>query len=356
MLWSNYILQDDQQKFIHDTSLHTAEQVSQLSADLSRFETTNRILNTQLDALKRQLASVGQRESQAREMIKTLKNQLIRRPVISLKSASDARSTTNREEHLQKRVHQLDNELQTTREELRKQSLAAQCKRNKDATELGLWSKQKRFQQMADNLKDKLTDRENELEKLKTSLSTSKTVIARLEREKNILNDRLSRVAGQQQRFYCQYPSCPSLHLSKITVGESPSESCGATSHQQEFRFTSQMMNKHQTSTDSARSKPTTSSGIANQLDISDNNQDIIEAQQSRIETQQRKIVAMELEGRGHSALCQEIERLQEKLSAIDAQNIRLEAKNLHLQLNNDIIQQGDQSEKTQRQIKYLEE
>lgn len=317
---------------------------------MGRFETTNRILNTQLDALKRQLANVGQRENQAREMIKTLKNQLIRRPVISLKSAADSRSTANREEHLQKRVNQLDNELQTTREELRKQTLLAQCKRSKDANDLGLWSKQKRFQQMADALKDKLTERENELEKLKNNLSTSKSVITRLEREKNILNDRLNRL-GPQQR-YCQYPSCPSLHLSsKLTVGESPDSS--GLSNQHDFRFISHATKPAMT--DSARSKPT-SSGVGNQLDISDNNQDIIEAQQSRIESQQRKIVAMELEGRGNTTMCQEIERLQDKLSAIEAQNIRLEAKNLHLQLNNDIMQQGDQSEKSQRQIKYLEE
>lgn len=293
---------------------------------------------------------MGQRENQAREMIKTLKNQLIRRPVISFKSSADSRSTSNREEHLQKRVHQLENELHTTREDLRKQTLAAQCKRNKDANDLGLWSKQKRFQQIADALKDKLSERESELEKLKNNLTTSKTVIARLEREKNILNDRLSRLGQQQQRF-CQYPSCPSLHLSKHTVGESP-DSAGA-SNQLELRFTTHMIQP--TMPDSARSKPS-SSGGGNHLDVSDNNQDIIKAQQSRIESQQRKIVTMEFEGRGNTAMCQEIERLQEKLSNIEAQNIRLEAKNLHLQLNNDIIQQGDQGEKSQRQIKYLEE
>lgn len=268
-----------------------------------------------------------------------------------MKSATDSRSTSSREEHLQKRVHQLDNDLLQTREELRKQTLAAQCKRNKDASDLGLWSKQKRFQQMADALKEKLADRENEFDKLKSHLATSKAVITRLEREKNILNDRLGR-SVQQQRF-CQYPSCPSLHLSsaKPLVGESPDSCAASHQHGADFRYANQMGKPP----DSARSKPT-SSGGANQLDISDNNQDIIEAQHSRIEAQQRKLVAMEFEGRGNTAMCHELERLQERLSTIEAQNLRLEAKNLHLQLNNDIMQQGDQSEKTQRQIKYLEE
>lgn len=328
---------------MNDTTLHSAEQVSQLSVDLNRYETTNRILNTQLDALKRQLASVGMREVQAREVIKTLKTQLIRRPVISLKT--NDRNTTNREEQLQKRVHQLDNELQVTREELRKQTVAAQFKRSKDAAELDLWSKQKRFQQMADTLKQRLVERENELDKVKGHLATSKTAIARLEREKNMLNDRLTR---QQQR-YCNNSSCPSVHLSptKRTTAESPDSYVVSNHHDCLHGGHSGQLSIP----DSTRSRHT-----SNMLDISDSNQDILDAQRNRIETQQRKIVAMEFEGRGSSAMSQEIERLQEKLSAIEAQNIRLEAKNLHLQLNNDMLQQSDQSEKDKRQIKHLEE
>lgn len=315
--------------------------MSQLSADLNRCEATNRILNTQLDALKRQITNIGQRESQARDVIKALKNQLIRRPVISLKTSE--RTFTNREEQLQKRLHQIENELLVTKEELRKQSNLAQSRRTKDAADLGLWNKQKRFQQMSDTLKCKLAERENELEKLKVHFTTAKTTIARLDREKNMLETRLTRTTGTSR--YCQSPSCPNLHVTKYTPAESP-DSYATNS---EF-----MLHQHDHHIITTSNAPSISSRT--KVDVSDQNQEIIDALKARIESQQRKIVAMEFEGRGSSTITSEMEKMQEKISNIEAQNIRLEAKNLHLQLDNDMLRQGDHGEKTKRQIKHLEE
>lgn len=309
--------------------MHSAEQVSQLSADLNRCEATNRILNTQLDALKRQLSNISQREAHAREVIKALKTQLIRRPVISVKTTE--RPCNAREEQLQKRVHQMENDLLMTKEELRKQTSLVQSRRTKDAADLGLWNKQKRFQQMSDTLKQKLTDRDTELEKLKQHFGTAKTTIARLEREKHMLESRLSRTAGTR---FCQSPSCPNLqHGTKYTPAESP----------ESYTTGSDFHHDH------------SNTGRSKQLDVSDNNQEIIDALKARIESQQRKIVTMELEGRGGS-MTTELEKLQEKISNIEALNIRLEARNLHLQLDNDMLRQSDHGEKTKRQIKHLEE
>ena len=50
------------------------------------------------------------------------------------------------------------------------------------------------------------------------------------------------------------------------------------------------------------------------------------------------------------------MERLQEQISSLEANNLRLEAKNLQLQLDIDMMRQGDDSERTKRQIKHLEE
>jgi hypothetical protein len=50
------------------------------------------------------------------------------------------------------------------------------------------------------------------------------------------------------------------------------------------------------------------------------------------------------------------MERLQEKLSAIESQNIRLEAKNVQLQLDIDLYKQDDSGDRLKRQIKHLEE
>lgn len=347
--------QDDQQKFMNDTSIHSAEQVSQLSADVSRAEATNRILTTQLDAVKRQMSVIAQRETQAREVIKTLKTQLIRRPVISVKTANtDRLGTSSREEQLQKRVHQLEQELQHTRDELRTQTAAAQCRRNKDAAELALWNKHKRSQQLADTLRQRLVEREQELDKIRDVLASAKTAVGRLEREKHILEVRSGSggTGGSAAPKYCQSPSCPNIHVAtttttKYTPAESP-DSYGATL---DYAQQQQPPLSADSQPGSSRSRQT---GVM--LDISDGNQEVIDRLRGRIEQQQRSIVAMKLEGRGGTDLGLELERQQERLSNADALNIRLEARNLSLQLENDMLRQGTQSEKTRRQIKHLEE
>jgi centrosomal protein CEP290 len=51
------------------------------------------------------------------------------------------------------------------------------------------------------------------------------------------------------------------------------------------------------------------------------------------------------------------LEKLHERLSSLEAQNIRLEAKNLQLQLDSDMTRQTDAaSERMKRQIKHMEE
>lgn len=51
-----------------------------------------------------------------------------------------------------------------------------------------------------------------------------------------------------------------------------------------------------------------------------------------------------------------EFEKLQEKISGLEAQNIRLEAKTLQLQLDNDMLRKSDESERMRGQMKHLEE
>lgn len=283
-----------------------------------------------------------QREKQARDLVKTLKTQLIKRPVISVKTE---RSVSSREDHLQKRVHQLENEILITKEELRKQTNLVQSRRTKDAADLGLWDKQKRFQQLSESLKSKLVERENELEKVRSHFNTAKTTIARLEREKNVLENRLRTSGGTR---YCSSPSCPNLHGAsggtKYTTAESPESYLTTHSDYGGGDGSTSIMHELQGSMASKR------------LNVSEANREIIDVLKARIQSQQRKIVAFELEGKGGNALTVEVEKLQEKLSHTEAQNLRLEAKNLQLQLDSDILRQGDKDERNRRQIKHLEE
>lgn len=305
---------DDQQKYINDSAINSAEQVHLISADLNRSEATNRVLKTQLEAMKRQITSIQQREKQAREMIKTLKNQLIRRPVISIKS--DKRPTTAREEQLQKKVHDLENELLEVKDELRRQTNINDNKKAKNAAELGLWDKQKRYQEMSEKLKAKLTEKEIDFERMKANFQIAKNNITRLERERTLLENKMK--SGRYLHNVAQQNNCTHCHAQKYPVAETPTT---ATSD--------------------------TGSEISHEL---------ISALKSRIESQQRRIIAMELDGRGSNALATEMERLQEHLSSVESQNIRLEARNIQLQLDYDQVKQNDSCYRQEARIKHLEE
>ncbi|XP_030372210.1 centrosomal protein cep290 [Scaptodrosophila lebanonensis] len=331
---------DDQQRYINDTSNFSAEQIAKLAADLNRTEATNKIYHTQMEALRRQVSNLTQREKQARDLSQSLRNQLIKRPVLSVKTEQNARV---KNENLQKRVQQLELDLEDARAQVHRQQMQLDAKRTRSANEVGLWEKQKRWQQNAEKYKAKLDETETALEKTRSLLRAARTTIARLEKDKHMLEVKLNRAghtggASQNTLKCCRTPSCPNLQHVGAKFTPSPSESpetytgpsseCSSPAHnaQPNSRFYDQ-----------------------SQLDL-------VEALKARIELQQRKIIAMELEGRGSNALTTELEKLQERYQAIEAQNIRLEARNLQLQLDTDLLRQGDTSERLQKRIKHLED
>lgn len=306
---------DDQQKYINDTAINSAEQVHFISADLNRSEATNRVLKTQLEALKRQVANIQLREKQMREMNKTLKNQLIRRPVISVKS--DKRPASAREEQLQKKVNDFENELLEVKDELRRQTNINDNKKAKNAAELGLWDKQKRFQELSEKLKAKLTEKEIDFERMKANLQIAKNSMHRLEREKFALENKV-KSSRFMHNINQQSNSCVHCHPHKYPNSETPT---------------------------------TLTSENGSEL-----NHDLIAALKSRIESQQRRIIALELDGKGSNTVATEMERLQEQLCSVESQNIRLEARNIQLQLDYDLIKQNDSGHRQDARIKHLEE
>lgn len=310
---------DDQQKYINDSALNSAEQVHHISADLNRADSSNRILKTQLEALKRQITNIQQREKQAREMIKTLKNQLIRRPVISVKG--DKRPNSQRDEQLQRKVQELDSELLDVKDELRRQININDNKRAKNAAELGLWDKQKRYQELSEKLKVKLTEKEIDCERMKANLQIAKNNITRLEKEKTMFENRMK--SGR--------------YLSGAGVGHN--SYCG----------TCNVAAQRDTPLTSATSE--TGSSMIND----GNHNEMVNVLKSRIESQQRRIISLELEGKGSNAITIEVERLQDHVTTVESQNIRLEARNIQLQLDVDLLKQNDASERLVHQLKHLE-
>lgn len=320
-----------------------------MANDLTRTEATNKIYHTQVEALRKQIVNLTQREKQARELSQSLRNQLIKRPVVSIKTELNARVKS---EHLQKRVQQLELDLEDAKAEIQRQKVIIDSRRVRSANEVGLWEKQKRWQQNAEKFKSKLEETETLLEKTRSLLQSARNTINRLEKDKQILEAKMSRITQhnvQHAMKCCRTPSCPNLHHqasnvgAKYTPSESPDTFTGASS---------------ECSSPCHSSLPNCSKAHSNQAASSLQNphNEIIEALKARLEMQQRKILAMELEGRGSNTLTTEMEKIQEKLSALEAQNIRLEAKNLQLQLDNDLLRQGDASERLHKRIKHLEE
>lgn len=322
---------DDQQNYLKDTTLSSAEDMARLTSELSRAEASNKVLQTQIEALTRQMTNLEQREKQAREVVKTLKEQLIKRPVISVGK------TLHKEDQYQRKIESLQADLRATKDELRKQTSLSEQRRSKGGQqELQMWEKQKRAQQTTEKVKIRLAEREQELEKVKCQLAAARQAVSRMEREKQLLEGKRSS-AGH----CCQSPSCPSQHQRKDNrrpAAETPETD--NTEGDEEGNYYGEIVGV---------------TAVPKQQWMEANNE-VVKALKARIEIQQRKIVAMELEGKGANVLSQEMEKLQEKLANLESQNIRLEAKNLQLQLESDLLKKGDESTRQQRQIKHLED
>jgi hypothetical protein len=206
------------------------------------------------------------------------------------------------------------------KDDLRRQININDNKKAKNAAELGLWDKQKRYQEMSEKLKGKLTEKEIDCERLKANLQMAKNNIRRLENEKIMLDNKLK--SGR--------------YLQNVGGSSTSSAAC---------------QHCHNTSKHSQMAEtPSIMSDCGSEM-----NSELVVALKSRIESQQRKIIAMELDGKGSNA-SMEFEKIQEQLSEIQARNIRLEAKNIQLQLDNDLLKQNAGGQRQEARIKHLEE
>ena len=202
------------------------------------------------------------------------------------------------------------------KDDLRRQININDNKKAKNAAELGLWDKQKRYQEMSEKLKGKLTEKEIDCERLKANLQMAKNSIRRLENEKIMLDNKLK--SGR----YLQ------------TVGGSSTSSAAC---------------QHCQITSKQSQTPSILSDSGSEMNS------VVASLKSRVESQQRKIISMELDGKGSNASI-EFEKIHEQLSEIQARNIRLEAKNIQLQLDNDLLKQNAGGQRQEARIKHLEE
>lgn len=312
-----------------DTSSYSPNQVVHLETNLTRSETTNKILQTQIEALRRQVATLSVREKQARDLANSLKTQLIKRPVVSIKSApNSADNNRHQKENFQKRINQLEAELESSKDEVKKLQTVIEAKRAKSASEVNLWEKQKKWQQTAEKYKQKLEETESSLEKSRGLLNSARTTINKLEKDKHFLEAKLNKGGQNFINKCCKAPSCPNL----LKYCESP----------ESFTCTSEC----------------SSPARASSAKVMSMNTDLVETLKARNEFLQRRIMALEAsEGHEENIVSHEIHKLHESFSALEAENVRLEARNLQLQLEVDMKGQGTEcNDRLQKRIKHLEE
>uniref|UniRef100_A0A6P4E0C0 Uncharacterized protein n=1 Tax=Drosophila rhopaloa TaxID=1041015 RepID=A0A6P4E0C0_DRORH len=119
--------------------------------------------------------------------------------------------------------------MQETRHTKELRSLASSWRRS--ANEVQLWEKQKRYQQQAEKTMARLEETELALDKTRALLQAARTTIARLEKDKQILESKLGRngpvSSGSTNNLQCcRTSSCPNLQLVGVNkFMPSPSES-----------------------------------------------------------------------------------------------------------------------------------
>ncbi|KMQ92334.1 centrosomal protein [Lasius niger] len=142
----------------------------------------------QVDVLRRQLQSLMEKEKTYKYEITDLKQQLSRR---YMATKTQEKKISQREAQLERKVTSLEEELHKAKTQLDREYLAQEIKKAKTAEELSLWEKQKKWQQTAEKLKEKLKEKTNEYEKLLTNYEKLRSVVSCMEREKWHLRSKL---------------------------------------------------------------------------------------------------------------------------------------------------------------------
>ncbi|XP_078036495.1 centrosomal protein 290kDa isoform X1 [Augochlora pura] len=134
-----------------------------------------------VDAVRKQLQSLLEKEKTYKQEISDLKHQLSRR-YMAVKAQE--RKVSQRETQLEHKVKLLESDLEKTRTQLDREYSALEAKKTKTAEELMLWEKQKKWQQTAEKLKQKLKEKTEEYTKLLSSYDKLRLVVTCMEREK----------------------------------------------------------------------------------------------------------------------------------------------------------------------------
>nr|XP_050862423.1 centrosomal protein of 290 kDa isoform X1 [Vespula vulgaris] len=147
----------------------------------------------QIDVLRKQLQSLMEKEKMYKHEIAELK-QRVSRGYMAVKTQE--KKTSQREMQLERKVKSLEEELEKMRTQLEREYLVQETRRVKTAEELSLWEKQKKWQQTAEKLQEKLKEKTNECIKLNSNHEKLRSLVSCMEREKWFLKSKIKEEAS----------------------------------------------------------------------------------------------------------------------------------------------------------------
>ncbi|KAJ8968110.1 hypothetical protein NQ314_002465 [Rhamnusium bicolor] len=168
--------------------VHVAENLdSDSSPKVNDLEASNELLLKENDLLKKRYEQLLNKERSAKEEIRDLKAQLLRKP----NATRTDRTEKSIKDQLQRKIATLENEIVDLKQNLSEQMSINDAHRVQASEDFDKWKKMKHWQQSSEKLKNKLKERDGEYEKLQQTCAGYRLLIERLEREKHNLENRI---------------------------------------------------------------------------------------------------------------------------------------------------------------------
>ncbi|XP_015431660.1 PREDICTED: centrosomal protein of 290 kDa [Dufourea novaeangliae] len=276
-----------------ESAAKTQRTITQADSESKLHEVTqisHRDHTQHVDGVRKQLQSLLEKEKTYKQEISDLKQQLSRR-YMSVKAQE--KRASQREAQLERKAKSLEEELEKVRAQLDREYLAQEAKKAKTAEELSLWEKQKKWQQTAERLKEKLKEKTEEYMKLLSNYDKLRSVVTCMEREKWYLKGKLRMENG--------------------TVA-------GGLS---------------------ARPMTTVQQNVMEEL------------QKLLIEDQKRRIAALEIVSQGNNCVAAQLEKLEMTKDILEKMNLTLESENFELRL--EIERANADAPRLREKVEHLE-
>ncbi|CAG9830349.1 unnamed protein product, partial [Diabrotica balteata] len=286
---------------------------SESTTKFTEMESAKDLLTKEHDLLKRRYEQLLIKEKNARDEIRELKTQLLKKPI----SARSDKSDKSIKDQLQKKVFTLENEIIDLKQNLSEQIAINEAHRVQANEDFEKWKKMKYFQQTAEKLKNKLKERDNEFEKLQQTNTGYRMAIERLEREKRNLENRVKTLKASNLNI--------NLNSELETLR---TENLKLLNDVDILKHKLEMQQHH--------------AGALGATML-----------QEKLEGQERKIAILELSAKGSVEVRTELDRLQTANSNLQKSNLRLEAENLDLKL--DLEKSNKEVPHLHQQIQHLE-